>query len=279
MVVPFDEELGVTSQSEGFTRYRAWDFEATEPGAVPAAPALPVLPVVFEPGRQAGRPRVRALRVRRSFTLEQKRRDFAYYEADHGAGLVLVGLASRRSSPPRSAMLDLAYEYFRETALVDLRDLAGNTGHGVHLASLAGAWLVAVAGFGGLRDYGDVLSFAPTLPAGIRRLRSGCCIGSVDSRVEVLPGRREVHAARRRAAEPASQRSIGRARGRCSDDTCLGHRPAGTGVHPASEVPGAITTGRRRRGVGTAIFRLSHGRCLVAAGSRPTGSSSPHTPR
>ena len=29
MVVPFDDELGVTSQSEGFTRYRRWDFEAT----------------------------------------------------------------------------------------------------------------------------------------------------------------------------------------------------------------------------------------------------------
>ena len=29
MVVPYDEELGVTAQSEGFTRYRAWDFEAT----------------------------------------------------------------------------------------------------------------------------------------------------------------------------------------------------------------------------------------------------------
>jgi alpha,alpha-trehalose phosphorylase len=29
MVVPFDAELGVTAQSEGFTRYRRWDFAAT----------------------------------------------------------------------------------------------------------------------------------------------------------------------------------------------------------------------------------------------------------
>ncbi len=29
MVVPFDHEIGVTAQSEGFTRYRPWDFSAT----------------------------------------------------------------------------------------------------------------------------------------------------------------------------------------------------------------------------------------------------------
>ena len=66
--------------------------------------------------------------------------------------------------------LDLAYDYFRETALIDLHDLAGNTADGLHLASLAGAWLVAVAGFGGLRDHGDVLAFAPRLPAPLTRL-------------------------------------------------------------------------------------------------------------
>ena len=35
IVVPFDVELGVTAQSEGFTRYRRWDFEATPPEAYP----------------------------------------------------------------------------------------------------------------------------------------------------------------------------------------------------------------------------------------------------
>ncbi len=66
--------------------------------------------------------------------------------------------------------LDLAYDYFRETALIDLHDLAGNTADGLHLASLAGAWLVAVAGFGGLRDHGDTLAFAPRLPHALTRV-------------------------------------------------------------------------------------------------------------
>ena len=35
MTVPFDEELGITSQSEGFTRYRKWDFAGTRPDQYP----------------------------------------------------------------------------------------------------------------------------------------------------------------------------------------------------------------------------------------------------
>ena len=66
--------------------------------------------------------------------------------------------------------LDLAYDYFRETAFVDLHDLAGNTADGLHLASLAGAWLVAVAGFGGMRDHGDMLAFARACPRQLTRL-------------------------------------------------------------------------------------------------------------
>ena len=60
--------------------------------------------------------------------------------------------------------MELACDYFRESAFMDLRDIAGNTAEGLHIASLAGAWLAAVAGFGGMRDHGDMLTFAPRLP-------------------------------------------------------------------------------------------------------------------
>ena len=36
---------------------------------------------------------------------------------------------------------------------MDLDDLEHNTRDGVHIASLAGAWIAAVAGFGGMRDH------------------------------------------------------------------------------------------------------------------------------
>jgi alpha,alpha-trehalose phosphorylase len=66
--------------------------------------------------------------------------------------------------------LELAYDYLAETAFIDLGNLAFNTSDGVHLAALAGSWLVAVAGFGGMRDHGETLAFAPRLPARLTRL-------------------------------------------------------------------------------------------------------------
>ncbi|HCF87178.1 MAG TPA: hypothetical protein DEV72_18485, partial [Ktedonobacter sp.] len=45
--------------------------------------------------------------------------------------------------------LQLAYDYLGEAALMDLNDLEHNVRDGVHMASLAGAWIALVAGFGG----------------------------------------------------------------------------------------------------------------------------------
>jgi alpha,alpha-trehalose phosphorylase len=66
--------------------------------------------------------------------------------------------------------LDLAYAYATEAAFMDLHDLEHNTRDGLHIASLAGAWIAMVAGFGGMRDHDGVLIFAPRLPEGLTRL-------------------------------------------------------------------------------------------------------------
>ena len=93
-----------------------------------------------------------------AFTAEQKARNFAYYEA-------LTVRDSSLSACTQAVMaaevghLDLAYDYSAEAALMDLDDLEHNTRDGVHIASLAGAWIALVAGFGGMRDYGGELTF------------------------------------------------------------------------------------------------------------------------
>jgi alpha,alpha-trehalose phosphorylase len=66
--------------------------------------------------------------------------------------------------------LELAYDYFGEAAMMDLADLNHNTADGLHIASLAGSWIAAVNGFGGLRDNEGRLSFAPRLPPALSRL-------------------------------------------------------------------------------------------------------------
>jgi alpha,alpha-trehalose phosphorylase len=67
--------------------------------------------------------------------------------------------------------LELAHDYAYEAALIDLRDIHHNSSDGLHIASLAGAWIALIGGFGGMRHHDGVLSFAPELPDGITRLR------------------------------------------------------------------------------------------------------------
>ena len=120
-----------------------------------------------------------------AFTDEQKARDFAYYEA-------LTVRDSSLSACTQAVIaaevghLELAYDYFGEAALMDLHDLEHNTRDGVHIASLAGAWIAAVAGFGGMRDHDGELSVRPA-PArrGSTASRSGCSSAAGGSRSSV----------------------------------------------------------------------------------------------
>jgi alpha,alpha-trehalose phosphorylase len=169
MVIPYDEDLGVTAQSEGFTRLRKWDFEATQHGYPLLLHFHNYLLYSSQVIKQADL--VFALySAGDAFSPEQKARDFDYYERitvrDSSLSAAIQAIVAAEVG-----QLELAYDYFGETAFIDLRDLAFNTRDGVHLAALSGAWLVAVAGFGGMRDHGQTLAFAPRLPSRLTRLR------------------------------------------------------------------------------------------------------------
>ena len=169
VVVPWDEELGVHSQAEGFTGHERWDFERTPPDAYPLLLHFPYFDLYRKQvAKQADL--VLALYVRGdAFTAEEKERDFAYYEA-------LTVRDSSLSAGTQAIIaaevghLDLALDYFAESAFLDLHDLEHNTRDGLHIAALAGTWLAAVAGFGGMRDYDATLAFAPRLPDALERL-------------------------------------------------------------------------------------------------------------
>jgi alpha,alpha-trehalose phosphorylase len=169
IVLPFDADLGVTPQSEGFTRYRQWDFAGTPPAQYPllmhfhnymlySSQVVKQADLVF------------ALYVCGDcFSDEQRARDFEYYERitvrDSSLSACVQAIVAADVGHT-----DLAYDYLGETAFIDLRDLAFNTKDGIHLAALAGCWLVAVAGFGGMRDHGSTLRFSPRLPSELTRL-------------------------------------------------------------------------------------------------------------
>jgi alpha,alpha-trehalose phosphorylase len=188
IVVPFDDELGVTSQSEGFTRYRPWDFDATGEDEYPLLLHYPYyLLYSSQVVKQADLVFALYLFGDR-FSPEQKQRDFDHYEA-------ITVRDSTLSAPIQAVVaaevghLELAYDYLREAALVDLRDLAGNTADGLHIASLAGTWLAAVAGFGGLRDHSGALAFSPRVPLALDRMCFGVLFRGRTLRVELTAGK------------------------------------------------------------------------------------------
>jgi alpha,alpha-trehalose phosphorylase len=113
---------------------------------------------------------VLALHIRGdAFTLAEKARDFAYYEPLTVRDSSLSA-CTQAVVAAEVGQLDLAYDYLGEAARMDLDDLEHNTGDGLHIASLAGAWLGLVAGFGGMRDCGGSLAFSPRLPEPLDRL-------------------------------------------------------------------------------------------------------------
>ncbi|MCA0145574.1 glycoside hydrolase family 65 protein [Blastococcus sp. LR1] len=170
MAVPYDTQRGVHMQSDGFTHHEEWDFAGTPREKYPLLLHYPYFEIYrTQVVKQADL--VMALHLRGdAFTLEEKIADFAYYEPRTTRDSSLSA-TQQAVVAAETGHLELAHQYWAEAALTDIQNLHSNSGHGLHIASLAGGWTVAVAGFGGLRDHGGELTFAPRLPERITRLR------------------------------------------------------------------------------------------------------------
>ena len=170
MLIPFDEAKQVHPQAEGFTDHAVWDFKRTRPEQYPLLLHFPYFELYRKQVvKQADL--VLAMHLRGdAFSDQQKARNFDYYEQltvrDSSLSACTQAVLAAEVGHP-----ELAYDYFAEAALMDLDDLEHNTRDGVHIASLAGSWIAAVAGLGGLRDYDGALRFAPRLPGALVRLR------------------------------------------------------------------------------------------------------------
>ena len=184
MLVPYDEKLEVHPQAEAFTDHEIWDFDATTPEQYPLLLHFPYFDLYRKQViKQADL--VLALYLRGdAFSDEQKARNFAYYERLTVRDSSLSA-CTQAVIAAEAGHLELAYDYLSEAALIDLDDLQHDTRDGLHIASLAGTWIGAVAGFGGMRDHGGVLSFAPRLPQALARIAFRLCFRGRRLLVEV----------------------------------------------------------------------------------------------
>ncbi|MGA2975090.1 MAG: glycosyl hydrolase family 65 protein [Spirochaetia bacterium] len=97
------------------------------------------------------------------YSLETKRANYEYYEprCSHESSL----------SPAIHSILaaelgkhEEAYNFAHYAGRLDLDDYNHNTREGLHITSMAGAWLNIVYGYGGMRSDGEKLVFNPSLP-------------------------------------------------------------------------------------------------------------------
>ncbi|SCY89658.1 glycoside hydrolase family 65 protein [Alkaliphilus peptidifermentans] len=163
MYLPYNEELGINPQDDTFIYKEPYDIES-----------IPVerLPLVFnwhplniwryQVCKQADVLLLMLLQSEK-FSIELKKANFDYYEpkTTHDSSLSACVFSVIASE---IGYKEFAYNYFMQTARMDLDDYNNNVNKGVHTASMAGAWMCIVNGFSGLRIYDNKLHFKPYLP-------------------------------------------------------------------------------------------------------------------
>ncbi len=163
MYLPYDEELGVFVQHDGFLDKELQTVDA--------------LPETVRPLNQnwSWDRILRSCFIKQAdvlqgiyffqddFTEEAIRRNFEFYEpmTVHESSLspcIHAILAARLG------LEEKAYQMYLRTARLDLDDYNNDTEDGCHITSMAGTWMAVVKGFGGMRVKNDLLHLDPFLP-------------------------------------------------------------------------------------------------------------------
>lgn len=163
MYLPYDKELGINPQDDTFLQKAVWDLKGTPKDHFPLLLHYhPLILYRHQVCKQADT-------VLAHFLLEDEqdvatiRNSFTYYEklTTHDSSLSTCVFSVMAS---KLGLIHKAYDYFIETARLDLDNTHGNTKDGLHMANMGGTWLAIVFGFAGVRIKEEGISFAPTLP-------------------------------------------------------------------------------------------------------------------
>src|SRR5471032_2218373 len=190
MNLPYDAALQIHAQDDSFLSKKVWDFANTPQEKYPLL--LNYHPMVIYRHQVCKQADVvlALLLLSDEFTLEDKKRDFDYYEAvtTHDSSLSSCIYSIIASE---IGYHEQAYDFFMETARLDLDNTHGNTHYGVHTAAMAGTWMGVAYGFAGMRVVKGALRFAPTLPTQWQHYTFKIHFQGALLEVRVEPGRTE----------------------------------------------------------------------------------------
>jgi alpha,alpha-trehalose phosphorylase len=163
MLLPYDQETGINPQDDSFLQKKVWDISTITPCEKPLLLHYhPMHLYRYQVIKQADT-------VLAHFILEDMqgietiRKSFEYYEkvTTHDSSLspCIYSIIAAKLG-----MVDKAYEYFGESAKLDLFNTHRNTKDGIHTANMGGTYMAIVYGFGGVRIKEDGLHINPILP-------------------------------------------------------------------------------------------------------------------
>ena len=164
MIIPYDPVTGLYEQHDGY-----FDLPHIEVDSIPAA-QFPLYAHwsydrIFRTD-MIKQPDVLMLMLlcNGSFSAREKSVNYDYYDPRciHESSLSPSVHSILASELGRQ---DEAFELFRFATRIDLDNYNRNTAEGLHMTSIAAAWMNIVYGFGGLRSDGAGISLDPRIPA------------------------------------------------------------------------------------------------------------------
>ena len=163
MYLPYDEKLGINPQDDSFLSKPIWNLADTPKEEFPLLLHYHPLHLYrYQVCKQADT-------VLAYFLFEQEQskevmeRSYEYYEkiTTHDSSLSTCVFSIVAS---RLGMEEKAYNYFGDSAKLDLENTHNNTKDGIHTANMGGCYMAIVNGFAGLRISADEVAVAPFLP-------------------------------------------------------------------------------------------------------------------
>lgn len=163
MYLPYDEELGINPQDDSFLQKAVWDVAAIKEEEKPLLLHYhPMYLYRYQVCKQADTVLAHFI-LEDAQDLETIRRSFAYYEKvtthDSSLSTCIYSIVASRLGE-----VEKAYEYFGESAKLDLFNTHKNTKDGIHTANMGGTYMAIVYGFGGLRIKESGICLNPVIP-------------------------------------------------------------------------------------------------------------------
>lgn len=163
MYLPFDDRLNINPQDDAFLSRPIWEIDQTPQEKFPLLLHYHPLHLYrFQVCKQADTVMAHFL-FEDAQSIDVIRDSFAYYEkiTTHDSSLsssIFSIVASKLG------FLNKAYDYFGDSAKLDLFNTHNNTKDGIHTANMGGTYMAIIYGFAGLRLKEEGLFFAPILP-------------------------------------------------------------------------------------------------------------------